>query len=198
MCDSISLVRQQRWRHRSTIQWRRNSSSGRFCAFRQPRGLRPLQRFHPSQCRVAEHTAVASARGGKAVAGAARRRDRPPLHRRATCQCARSACDRARAAGARAIVRAPRAKFARYGNRLNCRPELEAAITDAFGDDLTAADDIARMDRRIGAKDFDAATRAAKRLGPAQIAIVKACEAVEGKLQEKRGAARSSTKGSAR
>ena len=57
---------------------------------------------------------------------------------------------------------------------------LEAAITGAFGDDLTAADDIARMDRRIGAKDFDAATRAAKRLGPAQIAIVKACEAVEG------------------
>jgi soluble lytic murein transglycosylase len=57
---------------------------------------------------------------------------------------------------------------------------LEAAITDAFGDDLTAADDIARMDRRIGAKDFNAATRAAKRLGPAQIAIVKACEAVEG------------------
>ena len=57
---------------------------------------------------------------------------------------------------------------------------LEAAITSAFGNDLTAADDIARMDRRIGAKDFDAAARAAKRLGPAQIAIVKACEAVEG------------------
>jgi soluble lytic murein transglycosylase len=56
---------------------------------------------------------------------------------------------------------------------------LEAAITDAFRDALTAADDIARMDRRIGAKDFGAATRAAKRLGPAQIAIVKACEAVE-------------------
>ncbi len=40
---------------------------------------------------------------------------------------------------------------------------LEGAITDAFGDDLTAADDIARMDRRIGAKDFNAATRAANR-----------------------------------
>ena len=36
------------------------------------------------------------------------------------------------------------------------------------------------MDRRIGAKDFAAAMRAAKRLGAAQIAIVKACEAAEG------------------
>jgi soluble lytic murein transglycosylase len=35
------------------------------------------------------------------------------------------------------------------------------------------------MDRRIGAKDFGAAMRAAKRLGPAQVAIVKACEAAE-------------------
>jgi soluble lytic murein transglycosylase len=33
------------------------------------------------------------------------------------------------------------------------------------------------MDRRIGAKDFGAAMRAAKRLGPAQVAIVKACDA---------------------
>ena len=36
------------------------------------------------------------------------------------------------------------------------------------------------MDRRIGAKDFGAAMRAAKRLGSAQVAIVKACEAAEG------------------
>jgi soluble lytic murein transglycosylase len=57
---------------------------------------------------------------------------------------------------------------------------LEAAITNEFRNNLSAADDIARMDRRIGAKDFEAAARAAKRLGPAQIAIVKACEAVEG------------------
>ena len=35
------------------------------------------------------------------------------------------------------------------------------------------------MDRRIGAKDFAAAMRAAKRLGSAQVAIVKACEAAE-------------------
>ena len=58
--------------------------------------------------------------------------------------------------------------------------ELEAAIVNAFPDELTTDDDVARMDRRIGAKDFGAATRAAKRLGSAQIAIVKACEAAEG------------------
>jgi soluble lytic murein transglycosylase len=59
--------------------------------------------------------------------------------------------------------------------------ELEAAIVNAFPGELTADDDVARMDRRIGAKDFGAAMRAAKRLGSAQIAIVKACEAVEAK-----------------
>ena len=58
--------------------------------------------------------------------------------------------------------------------------ELEAAIVSTFPGELTTDDDVARMDRRIGAKDFGAATRAAKRLGSAQIAIVKACEAAEG------------------
>jgi soluble lytic murein transglycosylase len=55
--------------------------------------------------------------------------------------------------------------------------ELEGAIASTFPDELTAADDIVRMDRRIGAKDFGAAMRAAKRLGPTHVAIVKACEA---------------------
>jgi soluble lytic murein transglycosylase len=58
-------------------------------------------------------------------------------------------------------------------------PELEAAIVNAFPGELTADDDVARMDRRIGAKDFGAAMRAAKRLGSAQVAIVKTCEAAE-------------------
>ena len=55
--------------------------------------------------------------------------------------------------------------------------ELETSMVDAFPDQLTAADHTVRMDRRIGAKDFGAAMRAAKRLGPAQVAIVKACDA---------------------
>src|SRR5262249_40076178 len=55
-------------------------------------------------------------------------------------------------------------------------PELEAAIVNAFPGALTTDDDVARMDRRIGAKDFDAAMRAAKRLGSAQMAIVQASE----------------------
>ena len=60
-------------------------------------------------------------------------------------------------------------------------PELETAVLAAFPDVLTRADHLARMDRRIGAKDFSAATRAAKRVGPDQVAIVKACIAAEGK-----------------
>ena len=58
--------------------------------------------------------------------------------------------------------------------------ELEAAIVKAFPGALSVDDDVARMDRRIGAKDFAAAMRAAKRLGAAQIAVVKACETAEG------------------
>jgi soluble lytic murein transglycosylase len=57
--------------------------------------------------------------------------------------------------------------------------ELETAVATAFHDQLTAADDTVRMDRRIGAKDFPAAMRVAKRLGSAQMAIVKACEGTE-------------------
>jgi peptidoglycan lytic transglycosylase len=57
--------------------------------------------------------------------------------------------------------------------------ELETAVAEAFPDSLTSADHVARMDRRIGAKDFSAAMRAAKRLGPGQVAIVKACAAAE-------------------
>jgi soluble lytic murein transglycosylase len=57
---------------------------------------------------------------------------------------------------------------------------LESEVANAFPGVLTADDDVARMDRRIGAKDFGSAIRAAKRLGSAQVAIVKACEAAEG------------------
>jgi soluble lytic murein transglycosylase len=60
--------------------------------------------------------------------------------------------------------------------------ELEAAVIDSFRDELTLADDITRMDQRIGAKDFAAAMRMAKRLGSTQVAIVKACEAAEANI----------------
>ena len=59
--------------------------------------------------------------------------------------------------------------------------ELEAAVLAAFPGVLTRADHVARMDRRIGAKDFGAAMRAAKHAGNDQMAIVKACAAAEGK-----------------
>jgi len=59
--------------------------------------------------------------------------------------------------------------------------DLEAAVVAAFPDVLTRADHVLRMDRRIGAKDFGAAMRAAKRAGDDQVAIVKACIAAEAK-----------------
>ena len=57
--------------------------------------------------------------------------------------------------------------------------ELEATLLDEFRDELTRGDHAARMDWRISAKDFTAATRAAKRLGVGEVAIVKACTAAE-------------------
>lgn len=52
---------------------------------------------------------------------------------------------------------------------------------EAFHDLLTAEDHRARMDKRLGAKDYAGARRAAKRLGDDALAIVKACAAVNGK-----------------
>jgi soluble lytic murein transglycosylase len=54
-------------------------------------------------------------------------------------------------------------------------PELESAALDAFGGVLTQADHAARMDRRIGSKDFGAAMRAARRLGDGAVLVVRAC-----------------------
>jgi soluble lytic murein transglycosylase len=57
--------------------------------------------------------------------------------------------------------------------------ELETEIADVFPGELGLQDDVVRMDRRLGGKDFEAAMRAAKRLGAPEVAIVKACDAVE-------------------
>jgi peptidoglycan lytic transglycosylase len=56
----------------------------------------------------------------------------------------------------------------------------ERSETDAFeqfGDLLTREDHRVRMDKRIGAKDFAGAKRAAQRLGSDELSIVKACAA---------------------
>jgi len=58
--------------------------------------------------------------------------------------------------------------------------EEDAPVIKEFGLSLSAADHAARMDRSIGAKNFGAAARAAKQLGDAYVAIVKACEAAAG------------------
>ena len=56
----------------------------------------------------------------------------------------------------------------------------ESDVLDAFRDLLGRDDDQARMDKRLGAKDFSAAMRAAHRLGDDAVSIVKACSAVKG------------------
>ena len=57
--------------------------------------------------------------------------------------------------------------------------ELETAILSEFRDALDSVDYRVRMDKRIGAKDFGSAMRAAKHLGDGGVAIVKACAAVD-------------------
>jgi soluble lytic murein transglycosylase len=54
----------------------------------------------------------------------------------------------------------------------------EAQAFAIFHDLLTSEDHRARMDKRIGAKDFSAAMRAARHLGSNELSIVKACAAV--------------------
>jgi soluble lytic murein transglycosylase len=55
--------------------------------------------------------------------------------------------------------------------------ELETATLSDFPGVLTGSDHLARMDKRIGAKDFAAAMRAANLVGNNHGAIVKACAA---------------------
>jgi soluble lytic murein transglycosylase len=55
----------------------------------------------------------------------------------------------------------------------------ESDMAEMFRDLLGPEDHRARMDNRIGAKDFAGATRAARRLGSDDAAIVKACVAVK-------------------
>jgi soluble lytic murein transglycosylase len=57
---------------------------------------------------------------------------------------------------------------------------IEGEAFDTFRDLLTRDDHRARMDKRIGAKDFSGAMRVARRLGDDDVSIVKACAAVNG------------------
>jgi soluble lytic murein transglycosylase len=55
---------------------------------------------------------------------------------------------------------------------------IEGEAFETFRDLLARDDHRARMDKRIGAKDFSGAMRAARRLGDDDVSIVKACAAV--------------------
>ena len=120
---------------------------------------------------------VAPAGGGAAVAGAKRRRDGSPLHR------GQPASAKGRFALARVLLAegdrdgaARQVREAWRSEELSERAEAEAF--EAFRDLLTREDHRARMDKRIGAKDFSGAMRAARRLGDDDLSIVKACAAV--------------------
>ncbi len=56
--------------------------------------------------------------------------------------------------------------------------DMERQVLETFGPLLSGGDHKARMDRRLYAEDSDGALRAAQRLGPSQVAIVKAHAAV--------------------
>ena len=64
--------------------------------------------------------------------------------------------------------------------------ELESAVLNEFEDVLTRSDHVARMDRRIGKKDFDTAMRVARRLGDGAVSIVKACASALGNSDDAR------------
>ena len=70
------------------------------------------------------------------------------------------------------------AREAWRSQKLSERTEGEAL--EVFRDLLTREDHLARMDKRIGAKDLTGASRAAARVGSDGAAIIKACAAVAG------------------
>ena len=61
---------------------------------------------------------------------------------------------------------------------------IEGEALEAFRDLLTREDHLARMDKRIGAKDLTGASRAAARVGSDASAIIKACAAVAGSAKK--------------
>ena len=76
----------------------------------------------------------------------------------------------------------PLAREAWRSDELSERVEAEAY--ELFRDLLTRDDHVARMDKRIGAKDLAGAKRAAQHTGGDELAIVKACAAVRGKANK--------------
>jgi soluble lytic murein transglycosylase len=96
-----------------------------------------------------------------------------PLTARGRFALARVLLDEGDRDGAQRLVRE-----AYRSGELTERTESDAL--DAFRDLLGREDHMARMDQRLGAKDFSGAMRAAKRVGEDAVSIVKACSAVKG------------------
>ncbi len=90
----------------------------------------------------------------------------------------RFALARALLAGGASEAAASQVRKAWAADELTDRTESD--VLDAFRNLLRPEDHRARMDKRIGAKDMSAASRAAQRLGSDDVAIVKACIAANG------------------
>ena len=99
--------------------------------------------------------------------------DKPPLTAKGRFALARAwMADGDRLAAAREVKAAWRTE--------ELGEATEETAYEEFKELLAREDHIARMDKRIGAKELGAAMRTAKRLGDDYVAIVKACSAVKG------------------
>ena len=113
-----------------------------------------------------EHADLAAIRG---LVG-----DRPPLSAKGRFALGRALMAQGDQAGAQAAIR--------EAWRSESLPrDLEEQVLEIFGGLITRADERARMDRRLYAKENDAALRAAQRLGGGEPAMAKAHIAVQGK-----------------
>ena len=96
-------------------------------------------------------------------------------------QTARGRLTLARALYAQGDIEGARAQVRSAWRNDSMTAELEQQVLKAHSELLSRDDHKARMERRIGAGDKEAATRAANRLGAAQVAITRARLALQGK-----------------
>jgi soluble lytic murein transglycosylase len=106
--------------------------------------------------------------------------DEKPLSAKGKFSLARALVARGDRAGAERVVRDAWRNDGMSG-------DVENAALDLFGAFITAGDHKARMDKLLYSSDIDAAMRAAKRLGGAQMALAKARIAVTKKAVNVRG-----------
>src|SRR5262249_31091147 len=161
-----------RWRPSWTIRVPESSSNGRYCAIPTVRlaSIATPPSSKPMRTGLARTPCAGALRRGCGRSGATPRPSGglsagsppAPIGRLVLARGLRAVGDRAR------VEREVKAVW----GSAEMSAELETAVTNEFSGVIPPADDVARMDKRIGAKDFGAAMRAAKRLGPGRVAVV--------------------------